>query len=141
MQLDRLALPCPSCAALGKWLDLSEAQFENTAPPARPLHSCGKGSRVLVTVTPIAPGPSDSSQPFTVCDNAGTEWLVTATILPRLKLLTNAQMYNVLCFHHFSITDCFINSAVYGRFMIYLFLPPHRPVWPWASHSSSWITE
>lgn len=34
-------------------------------------------------------------------------------VLPPLKLLTNAQMYNALCFCHFSTTDCFINSAAY----------------------------
>lgn len=34
--------------------------FEKTAPPAEPQHSHRKGSRVCVTVTPIAPGPSES---------------------------------------------------------------------------------
>lgn len=33
--------------------------LQNTAPPAEPLHSPGKGPRVCVTVTPMASGPSD----------------------------------------------------------------------------------
>lgn len=45
--------------------------------------------------------------------------------LPHFKPLTIAQMYNVLCFYRFLVTDCFINSIAYVSFMIYRpLLPP-----------------
>lgn len=79
-----------------------------------------------MTVTPpLAPGPPASfSQRFTVCDKAGTERLAPVLVLPHLKLLTNAQMYDVLCFCRFLVTDCFINTAAHVSSVIYLVLPP-----------------
>lgn len=65
-----------------------------------------------------------SPQPFTLYNNAGTEWFAAAMVLPHLRLLTNTQTDNVLCFCRFSDTDSSINSAAYVSFMIYLFLPP-----------------
>lgn len=45
-------------------------------------------------------------------------------VLPHLKLLTKAQVYNVLCLCRSSVTDCFINSAAYVRSIIYRLPPP-----------------